>query len=309
MNSATALDRRDGVDMTAAALMLLLTLSWGMNGVAAKISYAGFDPVLISVLRALIGGALVLAWCRWRGISVFDRDGSLWPGMLAGLLFGLEFLVLYIGLDHTTVAHNTLLVNTMPFWVLIGGHFLLGEHFTTRKLLGLALAFGGLITIFWEQLASAEGDTLRGDMLSLSGGILWALTYLVIKRSRALTYGSAEKLLLYQLAGAALVGAAALPFVDQPVRAWALAPTLSLLFQSAYIVAITYVLWFWLIRRYPAAELASFTFLTPAFGVLSGALVLSEPLTARVFLALALIAAGLIVVNRPQKSAARIGAA
>lgn len=296
--SATAIDRRGSVDLAAAAMMVGLTFSWGLNGVAAKISYAGYDPVFISIVRSAIGGLFVLAWCRWRGIKLLERDGTLVAGICAGLLFGLEFLLLYVGLDHTTVSRNTLLLNTMPFWVLLGGHFLLGEHFTMRKLMGLLLAFAGLVAVFSDRLAAGSGASLTGDLLSLGAGVVWALTYLVIKRSRLSDTG-AEKLLLYQLAGAAVLGLLALPFAGPPVRDFALVPTLSLLFQSIYIVAFTYVLWFWLVRRYPAAGLASFTFLTPAFGVLCSGLILGEPLTYRLLIALVLIAAGLIIVNRP----------
>ena len=294
------MDRRSTVDAAAAAIMLGLTFSWGLNGVAAKISYISYDPVFVSIVRAVIGGLLVFGWCRWRGIALFARDGTLGAGALAGLLFGLEFMFLYVGLDHTTVARNALLVNTMPFWVLMGGHFLLGEHFTMRKLLGLLLAFGGLVAVFTDQLGAGGKATLVGDLMSLVAGIFWALTYLVIKRSKLADAG-AEKLLLYQLAGSAVIGALVLPFAGPPIRELALLPTAALLFQAAYIVAFTYVLWFWLLRRYPAAGLASFTFLTPAFGVLCGGIVLGEPLTWRIVVALVLIATGLVIVNRPAR--------
>jgi drug/metabolite transporter (DMT)-like permease len=294
------LDRRDTIDMAAAAIMVGLIFSWGLNYVAAKISYAGYDPVFLSIARSVIGGLCVLVWCRWRGIVLFTRDGTLVAGILAGALFGFEFLFLYVGLEQTTVARNTLLVNTMPFWVLVGGHFLLGERITVRRLVGLLLAFAGLVAVFSDQLSADNGATLTGDLLSLGAGILWALTYIVIKRTK-LAETSAEKLLLYQLAGAAVVGALVLPFAGPPIRDFAALPTLALLFQAVYIVAFTYVLWFWLLRRYPASGLSSFTFLSPVFGVLCGAIFLNEPLTVRIFLALALIAAGLIIVNRPAR--------
>ena len=300
-DTVSTLDRRHSVDLAAAAIMVGLTFSWGVNGVAAKVSYAGFDPVFISIVRSLIGGAFVVTWCRWRGIPLLTADGTLAAGALAGLLFGVEFLLLYIGLDHTTVARSTLLVNTMPFWVLVGGHFLLGEHMTMRKLTGLVLAFAGLVAVFSDKLNAGGADTLFGDLLSLTAGLAWALTNIVIKRSKQLTNTSAEKLLLYQLAGAACVGAVALPFAGPLIREVSALPVLSLLFQSIYIVAFTYVLWFWLLRRYPASGLASFTFLTPAFGVLCGGILLGEHLSLRIFLALGLIAAGLIIVNRPAK--------
>lgn len=300
MTVAPALDRRDAVDMAAAAIMVGLTFSWGLNYVAAKISYAGYDPVFVSIARSLIGGACVLGWCRLRGIKLFEADGTLGAGIIVGVLFGVEFLCLYIGLEYTTVARNTLLVNTMPFWVLIGGHFLLGEHINARKLGGLVLAFCGLVAVFSDGIVERSDASLTGDLLSLSSGILWAATSIVIKRSK-LVATSAEKLLLYQLAGAAIVGFLVMPLAGPPIRAVATLPTLALLFQSFYIVAFTYVLWFWLLRRYPASGLSSFAFLSPVFGVLCGAVVLGEAPTTRIFLALALIAAGLIIVNRPAR--------
>ncbi|TGS09022.1 DMT family transporter [Mesorhizobium sp. M2E.F.Ca.ET.209.01.1.1] len=286
--------------MAAAAIMVGLTFSWGLNYVAAKISYAGYDPVFVSIARSLIGGACVLGWCRLRGIKLFEADGTLAAGIVVGVLFGVEFLCLYIGLEHTTVARNTLLVNTMPFWVLISGHFLLGEHINARKLSGLVLAFCGLVAVFSDGIVAGRDTTLLGDLLSLGSGVLWAATSIVIKRSK-LVATSAEKLLLYQLAGAAIVGVLVMPLAGPPIRAVATLPTLALLFQSFYIVAFTYVLWFWLLRRYPASGLSSFAFLSPVFGVLCGAVVLGEAPTTRIFLALALIAAGLIIVNRPAR--------
>jgi len=294
------LDRRDAVDLAAAAIMVGLTFSWGLNYVAAKISYAGYDPVFVSIARSIIGGLCVLGWCWLRGIRLFEADGSLVAGIVVGVLFGVEFLCLYIGLEYTTVARNTLLVNTMPFWVLIGGHFLLGERINARKLGGLVLAFCGLVAVFSDGIAGGTDTTLAGDLLSLGSGILWAATSIVIKRSK-LVETSAEKLLLYQLAGAAIVGVLVMPFAGPPIRAITVLPTLALLFQSLYIVAFTYVLWFWLLRRYPASGLSSFAFLSPVFGVLCGAVILGEAPTVRIFVALGLIAVGLIIVNRPAR--------
>jgi len=295
--AVSSLDRRDAVDVLAVLTMLVLTLSWGLNGVAAKLSNLGYDPVFLALARSLIGGVLVLFWCAFRGIRLLQPDGSLWLGLLVGFLFGLEFLLIFVGLDHTSVARNVLLVNTMPFWMLLGAHFLLGEYMSARKWAGLLLAFGGLVLVFSDKLSLPGPDAIKGDLMSLAAGVIWAATNIVIKGSR-LTRISPEKLLLYQLAVATVLSAAVLPFSGPPLRDVSLIASLALLFQAVYIVAFTFVLWFWLMRRYPAAGLASFTFLTPAFGVLFSGLLLGEPLSTRLFVALGLIAAGLIIVNR-----------
>lgn len=299
-STATSLDRRHAIDGLAAALMIALTLSWGLNGVAAKLTNSGYSPIFLALVRSALGGALVFLWCRWRGIRLFERDGTLWAGLLAGALFGLEFLLIFIGLDYTSVARSALLVNTMPFWTLLAGHFVLGEKISGRKIIGLLLAFGGLALVFSDKLSLPGPNALFGDLLSLGAGLAWAATMIVIKGTR-LAHVAAEKLLLYQLAVAAVVAAFVLPFGGPPIRDGNAVATWALLFQAIYIVAFTYVLWFWLVQRYPASGLSSFTFLTPVFGVLFGGLLLGEPLGATIFLALGLIVAGLVLVNRSPK--------
>ena len=160
--------------------MIGLTLSWGLNGVAAKLSNPA-TPVFLTLARSVVGGGMVFLWCRWRGIRLFERDGTLWLGLLAGLLFGLEFLLIFVGLDYTSAARSTLLVNSMPFWVLLGGHFFLGERMSLRKFIGLLLAFAGVALVFSDKLSLPGPDALIGDLMSLAAGLLWAATTLVIK--------------------------------------------------------------------------------------------------------------------------------
>ena len=168
MSQATAtIDRRDNIDTAAVALLLLLTFSWGLNGVAGKIANTGYNPIFLTVARSAIAAVLVFAWCRLRGIALFERDGTLWPGILAGLLFGGEFALIFIGLDFTSVARSALMVNTMPFWVLIGAHFLLGERMSIVKFVGLMLAFAGVVVVFSDGLSLPGPAAIKGDIMSL----------------------------------------------------------------------------------------------------------------------------------------------
>lgn len=294
---AQPFDRRDSVDAAAVAIMLFLTFSWGLNGVAAKISGTGFGPVFMTFFRSAVACAVVFAWCRWRGIRLFDHDGTMWAGVAAGVLFSVEFVLIFWGLDYTTVARSALMVNTMPFWVLIGAHFLLGESMSWQKLAGTMLAFLGVVLVFSDKLSIPGPSAIFGDILSLVAGVAWAATTLVIKTSKLAT-ARAEKLLLYQLAASAVITLPLLAVTGPAFRTPSALATWSLVFQAVVIVAFTFLLWFWLMRRYPASGLASFAFLTPAFGVLLGALILDEPLSWRIFAALVLIGAGLVIVNR-----------
>ena len=290
------------IDNFAIAVMVGLTFSWGLNAVAGKVSGTGFSPVFVTFVRSVVGALLVFAWCRLRGISIFERDGTLWAGALAGALFGAEFLLIFWGFDYTSVGRSSLMVNAMPFWVLIAGHFLLGERISARKFAGLCLAFCGVALIFSDRLSAPGPQTWIGDLLSLLAGASWAATIIVIKATRLVAI-RAEKLLLYQLAFSAVM-IVPLLFLGGPLlRAPDLVSSSALAFQAVFIVAFTYLVWFWLMRRYPAGSLASFTFLTPAFGVLCGGVLLGEPLSLKIVAALALIATGLTIVNGRKKPA------
>lgn len=290
-------------DGLAIALVMFIMFTWGLNQVAIKIGNRGFNPMLMAAGRSALGGVCVFLWCYWKHIPLFRRDGTLKPGILAGLLFGVEFVLIFLAMELTSVGRVALLMNVMPFWVAIGSHFLLGEKMSMRAFIGMCVAFFGVVIVFADNSSRPGPYALYGDILALISGMLWGMTTIVIKRSK-LASAAPEKTLLYQLAVAAIVP---LPFMflsGPLIREPDLLSVLSFLFQSMFVVAVTYPLWFWMISRYPASKLSNFAFLTPAFGVLLSGLLLNETLGWKIFAALALIGLGLIIINRRGKAGA-----
>ncbi len=289
---------KTALDLRAAAVLVVLCASWGLNQVAIKAALAGIPPALQMGSRSAIAAALVFLWCLLRGKRLFVRDGSLWPGLAVGLLFGLEFLAIFWGLQHTTASRGVILIYLSPFVVALGGHFFLGEPLGMRKLAGLVFAFLGVVLAFSDALSLPSRDALFGDALCVLGAVLWGSTTVLIKGS-VLKEISAEKTLLYQLAVSVVIGLAVSVAIGERAdlgRTVAVLP--AFLYQAVWVAAITYVAWFGLIREYPASLLSAFTFLTPLFGVAFGAALLDEPLSLRLLLALLLVASGIYLVNR-----------
>jgi drug/metabolite transporter (DMT)-like permease len=289
----------DGLDRTAAVLLVLLCGCWGLNQVAIKVANAGISPGLQAGLRSIGGTALVLLWARARGIRLEWRDGSLGYGLVAGLLFAAEFFLIYAGLDRTTAARGVLFLYTSPFVVALGAHFLLpGDRLTPAKLAGLLAAFAGLMIAFADALSLPTWRELTGDLMCLVAAVLWGATTILIKGS-PLVRTRPEMILLYQLGVSAVI---------LPLLSWLLGEPgllaldglvlLSLAYQIVIVAFASYVVWFWLVTRYPASRLAAFSFLTPVFGVAFGGLLLQEPVSPALMLAVILIGVGIYLVNR-----------
>jgi drug/metabolite transporter (DMT)-like permease len=71
-----------------------------------------------------------------------------------------------------------------------------------------------------------------------------------------------------------------------------------LAFQTVVVTFVSYLMWFWLVRHYPATKISVFTLLAPVLGLVAGVVLLGEPLTLRIVAAVAAVAAGIVLVNR-----------
>lgn len=297
-------ERKAHLDTLAITTLIACCWLWGLNQVAAKAAMPEVPALQQAALRSIGGAMLVWAWAALRGIRLFASDGSGRGGLLAGTLFAAEFGCIFLGLQYTSASRMAVFIYLSPFVVALGMPFIAkSERLSPMQLAGLVAAFAGVAWAFAEGFtrpAVGERQWL-GDALGVAAGVLWGATTLAIRGSR-LSSAGAEKTLLYQLAiSGVLLGAAAwwsgapLPQTLSTL-AWA-----SLGFQVIIVTFASYLLWFWLMRHYPATRLASFTLLTPVFGLLMGALLLGEPITARLVIALLAVAAGIVLVNRPAK--------
>lgn len=287
------------LDPLAAAVVVVLCLSWGFNQVSVKLAIHDIPPLIQGAIRSLGATLIVAAWAKARGQALFARDGTLWVGLACGAVFGFEFLCIYQGLAFTTATRAVLFIYLAPFFVVLGARiFLPADRFHLPQWIGLGLSFAGMLVAFGVPTPALDPRQMIGDVMMVAAALLWAATTLLIKASR-LSRISPEKTMLYQLVvSAPILGFAAYlagePFPQAP-SALALG---SLAYQTVWVVSVTFVVWFALVVRYSANRLSAFTFLTPLFGVAAGHLVLGEPLTPAFAVAVGLVAGGLILVNR-----------
>lgn len=288
---------RKPLDGVAFATMVLCCFIWGFTHVVTKLAANDISFVMQGGLRSILATGLLLLWARIRGVPLFEKDGTLRAGLIAGALFAGEFLFIYAGLAHTGASRMVVFVYLAPCLTALGLHwFVPGEQLRPLQWAGILLAFGGIIAAFGDGFLASPASLL-GDTFGVIAGILWAATTVWI-RATGLTRISATKVLFYQLGVSA---------VSMPLASWlmgepgviALTPVAlgSLVYQGAIVAFASYLAWFWLLTRYLAGRLAVFGFLTPLFGVLAGVAVLSEPLRPAFITAVLMVGMGIGLVN------------
>jgi drug/metabolite transporter (DMT)-like permease len=281
-----------------AVLLVVLCAAWGFAQVTMKWGGEGISPLVQAGLRSALAIPFILLWCRLRGVTIFRQDGTLPAGLLAGLLFSAEFWAIFRALELTSAARVVVLLYTAPFFAVIGAHVLVpGDRLTRRKLAGIVIAFASVPVLFADRLGVPADGAMLGDLIGLASGIFWGGTMVTIKAT-GLTRIASERTLLYQLAVSSLL----IPLGYAVGEAGVFAPTPrvlgSLAFQVLGIAVVSYLAWFWLVKRHAASSFAPFLFLTPAFGVGCGWLLLGEAVTPALLASLLLVGAGIWVINR-----------
>jgi drug/metabolite transporter (DMT)-like permease len=288
------------LDVRAVTVLVICCLIWGGQQTLIKAILPEVPPIFQAWLRFGGGAVLLWFWCRARGVPLFNTDGSLWPGLLAGVLFTAEFVALYIGMLYTTSGRMTVFIYTSPFWIaLLLPLWAPSERLRTVQWVGLTCAFAAVAFALREGFThGGAGLTWRGDMLGILGGLLWGLTTVVLRATRIKSV-SPEKALFYQEA----VAAVTLPFLSLAMGEswnvhWSSLSITVVALQITVSAFASYLAWQWLLMNYPATRLASFVFLAPLFTLIASSLWLSEPLSYGLALAMMLVAIGIMLVNK-----------
>lgn len=290
---------RRGADAFLFQVMLGLCTVWGLQQVAIKSAAADIAPLTQAMARSGISALLVALVMIPRGDARSLR-GTLPAGLLTGTLFALEFVFIAFGLQYTLASHISVFLYTAPIFSALGLHLLLpSERLRPLQWMGITVCFGGIALAFGGGMSLEKMDSrmLLGDGLGILGGAAWGATTIAIRTTR-LSEAPPTLTLFYQLAVAAVV-LLVLAAVFGQLQHVTLTPLSvgSVLFQGVVVSFISYLIWFWLMRRYLASHLAAFSFMTPLFGVTFGVVLLGEPLSLGFLLGSLLVLLGITLVN------------
>jgi len=289
---------KDYLDFRAILAIIILTLLWGFNYTAIKVSNQGISPVFASTLRSVIASLCGVVYCLRKQQKLFHTDIMLFHGMMVGLMFGLEFACIYFGLLLTDASRSVVFVYLSPFVVAVGAHFFLrGDRLTFLKVLGLTLAFMGIVIVFLGRPQTAKPTMLIGDILQITAAFLWGATTLYIKRFMAEKIHPINTFLYQLFFSIPILFAVSLILEPHWISKIDLTIGLSLFYQSVIVAFASFLIWFKLIHDYSVSRLSAFTFFTPIFGVLFGIFFMREELTSSLMIGLPMVCVGIFMVN------------
>lgn len=297
--SFAAMDRKPQIDTFGAVALTGFALLLAFNQVVIKVTNGGLQPIFFAGVRSAGAVICIYLWMRWRGIPLQFPPKTVLFGIITGTVFALEFMLLFIALDLTTVGRSGVIFYSMPLWMAILAHvFVAGDRLTMRKALGLGFAISG---VAWAILARDSGEAnIWGDLAALGAAIGWAVTALLAKAS-PLNKVCPEMQLMWQVGVSAPILLIASLFYGDLIRDLAPIHLWGLAFQIVVVVSAGFIFWLWLLSIYPASGVASFSFLSPVLSVGLGWLLLGETVGPNLLSALVLVAIGIILINRPKR--------
>ena len=293
--------RKTRVDNAGIIMLTVFSATLGLNQALVKLVNDGFSPIFQAGLRSVCAFFIVLAFAMIFRKKLSLSDGSLFPGLVIGVLFSAEFFLLFTALDYTTVSRVSLFFYTQPFWVALGAHFVIeGEQLNRNRIMGLLIAISGAALCLFSDAEMTSLENIKGDVMCLVAAIFWAMIALMARTTK-ISLSTPEMQLLYQLAVSGIILTSFAPMLEDPIRN--LTPEILAIFsfQVIFVVSIGFIFWFWAISVYPTSDMASFGLLSPLFGVFFGWIIFNDQITIEFIVALFMVIGGIVLSNRKVK--------
>ena len=293
------------VSFKTASLALFTVALWGANPAAVSYSVATLPPIAVAGVRFAMATVFMLFWCHVEGCGLRLRIGQRLPALVAGFLLFVQIATFNVGVLMSNTSHASMMINTFVFWVVVIEHFITrADRLTARKLLGLFVAFGGVLLLLLrteaasasKSAASLDQPTLIGDAILLVSACV--LAWKVVYVRHALKFVEPGKLIFWHdLIGVVFFVVGSALFEELEFRGFTAPAVVSLIYQGVFVAGICFALQALLLRHHSASQIAVFSFATPLFGVGTGILLRGDQMTPLLAVAAVCVAIGILLVN------------
>jgi len=282
-------------------LLAFMILFWSANFAIAKFAVAQIPPLLLGGLRMTLAAIFIVPVYIWEGrnLRAHRWTKSDLPTLIGIGMIGLagNQVCFLVGIKRTSVSHAVILFALTPLLVLMIASLLKHESITRRKLLGMAIAAAGVLTL---QLMPGESRqaSLTGDLFILAATLAFAL-FTVFGRPASVRLGSITiNTFGYVACAIALLPvtiweASRFDFSTVTPGAWA-----SLLYMAAFPSVVCYTIYYHALSYMAASRVAALTYLEPPLATLLAVAWLGENVTYAVLVGGVLVLAGVWVTER-----------
>ncbi|WP_232199084.1 DMT family transporter [Thermosinus carboxydivorans] len=278
-----------GVIMNGA--IALLCLIWGLNWVVMKQANQVFPPVLFTTYRFILGSGVLLIVTYFKKIPIPRREDWKWV-ILGGILQTAFFnTAVQVGMQFLSAGFSSVLSYSMPFWVAIMAHFLLGEKLTRRKMTGVAMGMVGLVAL----LNVSGGGAWWAIVLTLTGAVAWAFSSILVKLK--LQHCDILQYTTWQMVVGAIVLSIYSALFGHGTIQWGWYAVGCLVYNGVLASALAYFLWTYILSNTEAGKASISMLIIPIIGVLAGVIFLKETLYWNTVVGMALILGGIWLVN------------
>jgi len=282
--------------LSGALFTAFICVLFGSNAVAIKITLEGIGVFTSAGLRFGMASLVISLWALSTRKPFNIRKGQFYHILLIGMIFFVQLSLFYFGISKTNASRATLFVNLQPFFLLVLAHyFISGDQVSKKKLFGILVGFSGVAFVFLEK-KGVTSDFQTGDLIVLCAAFLWACNGVYTKRIIA-NFEPFHIVLYPMMIATPLFFLEGFLFDGTMISEINPRVVLSLLYQAVVTGSFGFIAWMTLLKKYGAVSLHSFIFIMPVAGVSLGGLVLGEPITAKIMLALLLIVLGIFIVN------------
>jgi len=284
--------------MNVYVVILIQTFLGGATHIVAKTVTNDVDAVTLTFLRSVVSnvGLVGLFWLRRTTLKISTKDRK--RLLLLGFLgTGNQLLYMY-GLHFTTAANGALLYGTTPVIVLVFSRILLGERITARKSAGILMAFVGVSIVIFERGISLSSSNTYGNLVVLIAVVAWGL-FTIFGKSMVVKYGALQTTSIAAFLGGAMLfpfgvfSASRFEFSLLSSMDW-----LGILYLGIGTSVVSYLLWYYALRRIEASKLAVFSNGQPIVAALLAVIFLQYALTSAFLIGGTITVAGVILTQR-----------
>ena len=270
--------------------------------VAMKFALTAFTPLWTAFGRMLLGAVVVGIWAYRRPVPLRPKPQE-WRtlGVLTGL-FTIQIAMLNYGVDLTSPAYSVVLINSNPIFANLIAHFFVpADRLSFSRVLGLAIAFGGICIVFvGTPEPRLARDPLAGNLVIVATAVLVAAR--TVYAQRVLQWIEPGRFAFWQtslslpfLASGALVAG----YEQRLPMTWV--PLAALAYQGIVVAGVCFTIWAYLLRKHSPGALTVFSFTVPIFGVIVSAWLFAEPITVDLLIGVAAVGGGIWLVARNPK--------